>query len=145
MKNTGQIPGTPTNNNANAGNIGEFIFDQILNSAAVNISLSTISQSITNISLTAGDWDVSGNIFFTISGNCTSVLGGISSVNNALPDLSLCSQIQSNNHISGTNGISIYTSRLSISSTQTIYLVANSTFTTGTVTASGIISARRAR
>ena len=49
------ILGTTTNNNASAGNVGEFVES----SASGNFPATGITGDATSISLTAGDWDIS--------------------------------------------------------------------------------------
>lgn len=56
----GQFPGTTTNDNASAGNVGEYIFSEIASGSAVALTTATIAD-ITSITLTPGDWDVWAN------------------------------------------------------------------------------------
>lgn len=137
------VHGTGTNDDASAGYVGEVKSSQIANASAVSL-VDTTSKSITSISLTAGDWDVYGNVFFNIGGNCTSIVSAISTVNNTLPDFSLISQIQVA-AITNSSGLVAPTQRFSVSGSTTVYLIANSSFSTSTVTASGLIYARRVR
>src|SRR4029077_4886616 len=52
-----QLLGTATNDNATAGNVGEYIESVIPAGAAIAITSAT-NTNLTSISLTAGDWDV---------------------------------------------------------------------------------------
>jgi hypothetical protein len=63
-ENGGQILGTGTNDNASAGNIGEYT---VSNQTSVSIANSTVAN-MTSIVLTAGDWDVTGAIAYRGSG-----------------------------------------------------------------------------
>ena len=58
---TSQIPGSTTDDSASAGNIGEYITSTVLVGAAVSLPTGT-AANVTSLSLTAGDWDVDGNI-----------------------------------------------------------------------------------
>ncbi len=150
----GQIPGTATNDNAGAGNVGEYISSNIVSGSAVTLTLSITGYNITSISLTAGDWDVNGAIHFNAPGtSSTGSDAGISLVSATLPTLS--------DTISGSNGpysnintpggtalpqtVVTGTGRLSIASTTTVYLVAYSIYTGTAPTAYGFIRARRVR
>jgi hypothetical protein len=135
----GQIPGTTTNDNASAGNVGELIESSV---TGVSIT-STVQTNVTSISLTAGDWDVWANI--GISGTSTSVIRGTITTTSATIG-------------SGPNGgafllfagdqvggfMPIGQKRLSLSATTTVYLVTQTTGT-GTLTANGYLGARRRR
>src|SRR5712671_6777035 len=57
-----QLPGTTTNDNAAAGNVGEYI----VGTAAIDsVSITTGTPvNVGSISLTAGDWDVSCQIVY---------------------------------------------------------------------------------
>ncbi len=62
----GQIPGTQTNDTPTAGNVGEYISSAVV----VNSSFpaTTVWGDAAAISLTAGDWDVTGVVYMTING-----------------------------------------------------------------------------
>lgn len=139
---TAGIVGTTTNDNANTGSIGEYV-------TATSGSLALTSGSNTNaasISLTAGDWDVSGNCVYTNTG------GVISNINNSVSTTSLTLAAAPDNGVE--NGVTVnsgttYTmaapvQRISVSATTIVYLVVASTFT-GTQTVSARIRARRIR
>lgn len=142
---TGGIVGTTTNDNADAGKVGEFISSVLASGSAVSLT-STTSADITSISLTAGDWDVFGNIGFIFTGttspswNCW-----ISATSATAPDISL----YSGGAILGalTTGVGDATPyfRASLSGTTTIYLSARANFAGGSATGCGGIYARRVR
>lgn len=155
---TNGIVGTTTNNNANAGSVGEFICAQVTNGGsptgcATNVStpvaLTTATPAnVTSISLTAGDWDVQGWIGF-IGGATTTVTFAGSSVSTTSATVGLQA-------ISFTNGVAVFGSvgiigltapklRVSAASTITVYLVTNQSFGTSTMSATGFIGARRVR
>lgn len=139
---TSGIVGTTTNNNANAGSVGEFV-----TSTGTNVSLTTnVPANITSISLTAGDWDVWGNIAFIPGATTTTsaIYAGVSTTSATLPNDPDRSAIVAT--LSAFNqGIPAPQVRISIASTTTVYLVAQSTFGTSTMNATGAIRARRVR
>lgn len=63
----GQLLGTSTNDDASAGNVGEYIS----HNNNVNVASSTVT-TISSIALTAGDWDVTLGFAISGSGNPTS-------------------------------------------------------------------------
>jgi hypothetical protein len=142
---TGGIVGTNTNNNANAGSVGEYI-----SSSASSVSLtSTVAANVTSISLTAGDWDVSGDVAVvsaagTIIANAT---GGINTTSATIPSFTQGSvfQLPYTAPASATVASPCGTIRISVSTTTTVYLVVNATFSVSTCTTSGFIGARRVR
>lgn len=138
---TSGVIGTTTNDSAAAGSVGEFVTSVVAGTAAT----SGAATDITTISLTAGDWDVWGNIFTNPAVGTTQsrVSCGISTTSATLPtQYSIigtpltatvpCGQIAPN-------------IRLSLSGTTTVYLVALVTYAVSTLTVGGTISARRRR
>ena len=55
----GQIVGTATNDSATAGNVGEYVSSAVTPAYPITLT-STQYADVTSISLTAGDWDVTG-------------------------------------------------------------------------------------
>jgi hypothetical protein len=144
---TSGIVGTTTNNNANAGSVGEIIESEIPIGSAVSLGTSGSTINITSISLTAGDWDVEGNILFTPTGGAlTAAVATMNTVSATLaprPNKGAYAQIGG---ISTTDTLALVTGkrRYSLSTTTTVYLVAFASFV-GTPTAYGYIVARRMR
>ena len=143
------IKGTNTNDSAAAGYVGEYIESTIAVGAAVSLTTGVVTN-ITSISLTAGDWDVSGVVLMDSGAttNVTRVTGGISSTS-ATADVTkgYYSHIHSG-YVPGSGqfrAMPLNTSRFSLSGTTTIYLLALANFTVSTCTAYGTISARRVR
>jgi hypothetical protein len=144
----GPAVGVATNSNAAAGNVGEYISATLVSGSAVSLTTGT-SANVTSISLTAGDWDVSGNVGFTIGVGATALQAWINTVSATPPSGA------------GAGGYSIITSsggelvtgtlvsagptRISLASTTTVYLGTNASFSATTVAAWGFIGARRAR
>jgi len=132
---TTEIVGTTTNNNAATGSVGEFVSSTILAGSAVGVSNAT-AANVTSISLSAGDWDLYGNV--GAGGTTVSQsLAWISLVSSTVPDLSL---------VGGAPYNFVYApyTRISLSGTTTVYLSTRVTGT-GSLTAYGNIYARRAR
>ena len=143
----GQLPATNTNDSAGAGLLGEFISTTAGVGSAVTLS-SGVAKTVLSISLTPGDWDVSGalNLHLANSTVLSFVQGGSSSTANTLngqdsyfslplayatvaPDLAL--------------PLPVY--RRSLAAATTIYLIADVTFSSGGLSAYGTLQARRAR
>jgi hypothetical protein len=137
------IKGTTAADNANAGSIGEF-----LTATGTGVSLTSgTTANITSIVLTAGDWDVSGNVeFISAAGTIISIAqtavttttgangaNGIRGINSATQaasnNLSLVAPVQ----------------RFNVSGSTTVFLTATASFSTSTLTATGVIRARRVR
>ncbi len=137
---TGGPVGTTASNNASAGIVGQII------SAAITtpVSLSTGNPAdLTSITLTAGDWDVYGNVSFTTT-TATNVSAWISLTSATLPDASLYNSLS--NTAAMTNiGISVPFFRASVSGNTSVFISAQATFATSTCTMIGTIFARRAR
>ena|SRR6185312_3103461 len=138
---TGGIVGTTTNDNAGSGKVGEFVTSNVAAGSATSISSAT-ATNLTSISLTAGDWDVWGNIRLASTGLNAAADVWISTTSATLPDASL------RNGIVVTHtavALSAPTVRLSLSGTTTVYISAQITITSGTSTQCGTLSARRVR
>ena len=148
---TGGIIGTTTNNNTNAGNVGEYAVVVLPYNTPVSLSTGSTSD-VTSLSLTAGDWDIWGNIVYitTSTTNITSFLSWLNTTSATQPDASMTAGIaySSTGIVPGAGqnttspGIQ---QRLSLASTTTVYLSTVATFSVSTLTAFGNIQARRAR
>jgi hypothetical protein len=140
------ITGTATNNNAAAGNIGEYVASNIVIGIAVSLTTAT-PANVTSISLTAGDWDVEGIVNYSMTGatatrfqsgsHSTSATFGADNTHASIP--------LTTTTLTDVLGQNIPVQRFSLSGTTTVYLVAQSTFSVGTVAAYGLIRARRVR
>ncbi len=146
---TSGIIGTTTNDSAAAGSVGELVAAGGVGSP-VNLTTAT-SANVTSISLTAGDWDVWGNLFVLpdTTTNVTIAQGGISSTTATLPTLVSVGIVNygAAGVVPSTVGFNYQVPgyRLSLSATTTIYLVANVAFSLSTCQAGGAIYARRRR
>lgn len=143
--------GTTTNDNALAGQVGEFLFSEILQPSAINISANT-NTNITTLTLTAGDWEVDGScLFVPASSTQPNSLSAWFNTTSATPP--------SGNTIQGYNShaenpypvgqpffiLPIPTRRFSLAGTTTLYFSAVTAFTISTMKVGGYVQARRVR
>lgn len=155
--NTGQVTlpqglnGTTTNNNAAVGVVGEAVrsFGQV---GAASFPASAVWFNVTSISLTAGDWDVSGIVVFEAGPSAVnsstsaalSLLSGNTTTDQVLGD----NMAQGGATVANTANVtlSIPTYRYSLATTTTVYVKAQLTYSTDTgMRVDARISARRAR
>jgi len=147
---TSGIIGTTTNNNAAALSVGELVTSTIAVASAVSL-VNITAKDVTSISLTAGDWDLWGNVGF--SGGGTTVftvgVGWISTTSATLPDASLFSTQYfpgGTTIFANTNPVFVVPgTRLSLSGTTTVYLSCLAQFNISTCSGFGAIYARRRR
>jgi hypothetical protein len=147
---TAGIVGTTTNNNADAGSVGEYVSSTVLAGSAVTLT-ATITSEITSIALTAGDWDVSAMGWIVLNGTTNAYAwAGISSSNSGNPGtfgnpdnnfLSFADTAATANAYT----IPVPPVRVSISTDGSRYLLIQSNFTGTANTAYGSITARRVR
>jgi hypothetical protein len=140
------LVGTATNNNAVAGNVGETISSTVLAASPISVSTGAVTN-ITSISVTAGDWEVSGNVYFIPAGTTviTSSYASTSTISATHANGAFQSGDASSNPAGFPAGVSTVTRRFSLALTTTIYLIGQVGFTTSTCTACGYIQARRLR
>jgi hypothetical protein len=143
------LKGVVDGSNAAAGVVGE----QLAVSVTTAVSLTTgVTVNIGSLSLTAGDWTVSGVVLFTPSAAPTALAAAVANASATLPT---AAQIAA-----GTGNMTQYrmafttgqtetmqtgACRVNVSAPTTIYLAAQGTFSSGTLTATGYMSARRVR
>jgi len=140
------LKGTTTNDSASAGEVGEVVSSLVASGSAVSLTTAT-AANITSISLTAGDWDVEGNINFTeTTSTVTARSAGITTTSATVPTdgSEVYCGVQST-VTSEINSITIPRKRISIAGTTTTYLVGKATFSAGTCAGFGAIVARRVR
>lgn len=143
------IGGSATNDSAAAGFVAEIITSLVGSGSAVSLS-NTVPANITSISLTAGDWDVWGQIAFipaasttlaylaASTGTTTGALGGLNIAANATSFSNFAPGA-----VATTQSAPVQ--RLSLAGTTTVYLVAQANFGVSTMSAYGGITARRRR
>ena len=144
------LKGTATDDAAAAGKIGEFIESNIAIGSAVALSTGA-AKTITSISLTAGDWDVFGQVSFIPAGTTTMTVlaGAIHTTTDALPTSPAAgayTALQLPFTTGQTQSIPAGAGRrISVAGTTTVYLIAYAAFAVSTMTGYGYIGARRAR
>jgi hypothetical protein len=94
--------------------------------------------------LSAGDWDLWGNIFTNPSANPTAVYAWINSTSASAPDSSQLGAITSSSASLSNIGIAVPATTALLTVSTTYYLSVSSNFT-GTCTVSGQLFARRRR
>lgn len=140
---TPNIVGTTTNNNANAGSVGEY---QTVTGGSSGISNAT-NTNMTSISLTAGDWDAQCSVSYTPAAG-TTVTGYTATVSttSAAGSSLGATQVISGTSLTSSFGIGIAVSpvvRFSLASTTTVFCTGLGAFSGGTLSAQGLIRARR--
>jgi hypothetical protein len=138
---TAGIVGTTTNNNANAGSVGEY---QTVTGSSAGITGGT-STNVTSISLTAGDWDVQGVVLYTPTATISIGYSGISTTSATFGSLGTYSSSGGSSVTATQLTPSSPVVRLSLATTTTVFLIGNVSFPSGTCTAQGFIRARRVR
>lgn len=138
------IVGTNSGDNANGGIVGEYSNSNIPFGAAISLVTATPTD-LTSITLTAGDWDVTGNVH--LNGSANNITDGIcylTLVSATLPDTSEISTVAGSVLLSAL-GLVAPMQRVNVTINTTIYIDCQANFGAGTVTACGNISARRVR
>lgn len=124
----------------------DYTSSTVASGSAVSLTTAT-TANVTNISLTPGDWDISGYVGFTLgSATTTNFKAGATTTSATLGAEGTFSE----NPMITTTLSANYTQQVpiqqvSVTATTTYYLVAQSTFSAGTVAAYGTIRARRVR
>ena len=140
------IVGTKTNDNAVAGSVGQVISSNVV-SPGVTLTNGN-DKTITSISLTAGDWDVSGEawISFSVTG-VNSAYGAVGPTNNTIPGnpaVNVSTAQLANVSMKGMT-FSLRPCCVSLAATTTYYLIGSAFFGSGTCNGYGNIIARRVR
>jgi hypothetical protein len=141
------LKGTTAADNTPAGCVGEVLFTSTTTGVSV---LNTTPTNIGTLLLTAGDWDVSGMVYFTTSANPTQVIVGISNTSAALPSVAnvlagIASMSQTQGGMqSGSFMLQAGRCRINTNASKSVFLILQTTGG-GTVAGMGYIGARRAR
>lgn len=142
---TPSIIGTATNDSSCTGCVGEYVEAKQVLAGATGLTTGT-PKNVTFMSLTPGDYDVSGVVAY--GGSPTGVtfqLCSISSTANTRGATESNEAIFYPNASGVTPVVPCPTIRFSLSATTTVYLVAGAQFSGGTQTAYGTLRARRTR
>jgi hypothetical protein len=130
---------------ASAGAVGEVISSVIGSASAVSLTNNT-AANVTSISLTAGDWDVYGNVgLVAASAGASLLLAWISTTSASAPNQSLYNSLAgaATTIVAGA-GLSAPFYQVNVNTTTTVYLSTFATFG-GTGTVCGGLFARRRR
>lgn len=147
---TPTINGVDNGSSAGAGVVGQVISSVVIPGSAISLT-NDIAVDVTNISLTAGDWDVYARVGFTLDGatTITGVAGGINTTSATLPLASdLAASVEVLNATltaGGAQTINLGSAHINVSGVTTVYLIARATFAVNTASAYGAIWARRRR
>jgi hypothetical protein len=141
---TAGIVGTTTNNNANAGSVGEYQSPGPTSSTGITSGTNT---NITSETLTAGDWDVQCTVQYTAAGTTVvnNVMTGISTSSATFGTVGTFAQLQGSLGTGTANTQVTPTVRLSLASSTPTFCVGFAGFTTSTMITIGLIRARRVR
>lgn len=147
---TNGIIGVVGNSSASTGIIGEFIESVVSSSSAVSLTTST-AANVTSISLTAGDWDVEGNITY-LEGSGTVVQGGAASISTTSATVDITASSGREVAVGpvgaslSTFGLTLPRRRISIAGTTVVYLETVMSYSVGpSLICWGQINARRVR
>jgi len=137
--NAGVVDGS----DAAAGDVGEYL------TATASVGLaSNVPADVVTLALTAGDWDVRGEVAFGTSFVYFEAYTwiGLASATMTSPGMSSIKLVSSGDVTGmGNSAFQAGPVRFSVSATTTVYLGAQARFTTGATNAVGVISARRMR
>lgn len=132
-----------------AGKIGQVVSSTVASGSAVALTTGTVAD-VTNISLTAGNWLVSGHVVYTVTSSTPTVTNetvflGTASGNNTTGRDTAVNTGRSSSGATATSddSVDMPTHYLQVSGTTTYYLKASSTFTGGNISAFGYIIAVR--
>jgi hypothetical protein len=143
--------GVTDGTDAAAGMVGEYL---LANNTAGSALTTGVPINVATLTLSAGDWDVWGQTIFTEGANTIpTVLASATSPNSAtLPTpaqlatgLGAMSQIAATMTKGLTQIMQTGPDRYNSSASQNVYLVSQATFSGGTLSVTGFISARRIR
>jgi len=138
-----------TNDSAASTKIGEYLSTSVLAASAVSVSSGT-GKTIVTLSLTAGDWDVCATLVTKPASTTTTsrCVAGISQTTNTQPTFGAENNVHVyHSAVAATQDIALPVgqTRISLSGTTNIFLVATVTFAVSTMSAYGFIGARRVR
>lgn len=155
------INGVTNGSSAASGVVGEIIFGGVVRSSATSLTTNT-PKTVVSITLTNGDWDISGafGFLFGTGTSLTNLRGSISLTTNAISgsdttayptagEILMAPLSLSAGQVQATGVATAYTIpkyRVSISGgSVTFYLVVRAVFTVSTCDGFGFIEARRVR
>jgi hypothetical protein len=143
------ILGESDDSDAASGIVGEYVESKVAVGSATALTTAT-AKNVTSISLSQGDWDVEGIVSFSTStATFNALTAGVSTTSATLPT----DGTEGYSGVTGTllsekDSVTLPRKRINVTSAAspaTIYLVGKATFSAGSVSAFGQISARRVR
>ncbi len=147
---TPNIVGVQDGSSAKTGSVGEVIFSLIHTGSGVSLSTATVTN-VTSISLTPGSWLLSGNVNFNAAG-ATVVSGGVWAASFSTTSATLAVngiEAQAFPGVLTTTsfriGVDLAATPINLTTTTTVYLVGEASFTAGTVAGYGALLAIRVR
>lgn len=138
---TSLVSGRTSGSAAAAGKVGELISSVIASASTVTITSSNTAQNLTSITLSAGDWDVWGNIYISPGGTIAFSYNWISLTSATLPDTSLVSLMG----VSSTNAVGVTVPPLvvNVSGSTIVYISTKTSFSVSATFHGGIYARRR--
>lgn len=149
----GQSKGTATNDNASAGNIGEYLTSTVTSGTTGGVVMASgTAMDVTLVVATAGDWDCRGNVGFITAG--TTIATAMSTWTSSVSATAYAAGTSSGGaeHDIQTAAVTapvwqlpVGTARYSLASSTSIYLSAKTSFSTAAASAFGFLGCRRVR
>ncbi|MBJ9686789.1 hypothetical protein I5589_06815 [Burkholderia vietnamiensis] len=138
------IKGSTTNDSPAAGSIGE---NPSAGPTTTGNLTTGVAANITSLSLTTGDWVITGACAWSPSGGASLTVQqcGISTTSATFGGFGTTTSLMISGGSASGSGIPTPTVDLKLAAPTTVYLVTNAGFGSGTVTATGLIRARRPR
>lgn len=147
----GQLPATATNDDAAAGKVGEVRRSIVASGSRVNLPATGTFGNITSVAITAGDWDVTGQVLLVLNG-ATMTSWAIATSKNSADTQTDHEPPENDTTNVGPPPTATYSMfatiagwRISISGPETVYLKCRGNFSAGTPQAAGKITVRRMR
>lgn len=141
------IGGVSDGTNVTTGYVGEFLSLAVSSGSAVSYPSTSVFQQVGTLTLSAGDWDVSGAVGYNNTGATITQVQGF--VTTTAPPTNPGGVTGGAMIFIGSVGsgslMPVTRYRVSSNASTTVYLVAYVAFTGGTVSVWGYMSARRAR
>lgn len=136
--------GIADGSSASAGYIGEYLSVTV---SSYTMSTTATTYNVASLTLTPGEWDVTGSIeLLSSAAVMTSVVSGLSLVSAVSEGFPYMVQLFGQSLPASTaNRLAIPTRRVNVTSSTVIYLIASAAFSSGSVTAKGFIRANRVR
>lgn len=134
------------------GVVPDVLSDTRASGAGIGLTSNSVADIVTGVTLTPGDWDVSGQVGFlpAATTSITELAAGISLSSGVLPSSSTIStplELRTFNAVvPGTTiqSVGLATARINVNANTQLYLVGRAIFTVSTMTGHGFIWARRA-